>query len=384
MSRPTLRDIARVLGCSKNTVSLALRGSPEIPLGTQERVKKAAQRLGYQPNAVVSHLMAQLRASRTTRLQAKLALVNANRDAQAFRTHPTVPIYVDGCEARAARLGYSFDRFWLHDPTLNAARWLRILHSRGIKGIILVGLMDTPRLPEENRKVWEQFPCVVTGVRTREPALSFCCVDHHHLALTAFERALALGYRRPGLVLDEVIDALVERRFSAGYLTGQRILLPKAQHLPVFSGAQGTTEPAGFREWLEREQPDVVFTLYNNVVNWLKAAGRRVPEDIGIVQLEWRARHPEIAGMNQHNFVTGEAAVDMVVNQIHNNETGVQEFPRATLIGATWMDGPSVRSGPEAWPTKPLAHVPASGPDESGSKPAGRTRGTGSRRRARR
>jgi LacI family transcriptional regulator len=47
--------------------------------------------------------------------------------------------------------------------------------------------------------------------------------------------------------------------------------------------------------------------------------------------------------MNQHNFVTGEAAVDMVVSQIHNNETGVQEFPRATLIGATWVDGPSVR-----------------------------------------
>ena len=37
-------------------------------------------------------------------------------------------------------------------------------------------------------------------------------------------------------------------------------------------------------------------------------------------------------GMNQHNFVTGEAAVDMIVSQIHNNETGVQEFPRATLI----------------------------------------------------
>jgi hypothetical protein len=33
----------------------------------------------------------------------------------------------------------------------------------------------------------------------------------------------------------------------------------------------------------------------------------------------------------------------MVVSQIHNNEVGVQEFPRATLIGATWMDGKSVR-----------------------------------------
>jgi LacI family transcriptional regulator len=91
-----------------------------------------------------------------------------------------------------------------------------------------------------------------------------------------------------------------------------------------------------------------VFTLYNSVIGWLKAAGRRIPEDIGVIQLEWRASRPDIAGMNQHNRVTGEAAVDMVVSQIHRNEAGVQEFPRATLIGATWVDGPSVRR--QEWP----------------------------------
>ena len=32
-----------------------------------------------------------------------------------------------------------------------------------------------------------------------------------------------------------------------------------------------------------------------------------MPEDIGVIQLEWRAPRPEIAGMNQHNLVTGES-----------------------------------------------------------------------------
>lgn len=341
--RPTLKDIAQRVELSKNTVSLALRGDAQIPEVTRERIRKAASELGYRPNAVVSHLMAQLRASRTTRLHAKLALVNANLDPHAFRSHPTVPTYVEGCESRAAKLGYSFDRFWLHDPTLNAARWLRILHTRGIKGLILVGLMDTNHLPAGLAPVWQQLPTVVTGVRTREPALSFCSVDHHNLALAAFERALALGYRRPGLVLDDVIDALVERRFSAGYLAAQRAL-PRSRRVPIFGDvARAGKEPALFQAWLDRHRPDVVFTLYNNVLAWLQAAGRRVPGDVGVIQLEWRATRPEIAGMNQHNFVTGEAAVDMVVSQIHNNETGVQEFPRATLIGATWVDGSSVR-----------------------------------------
>jgi LacI family transcriptional regulator len=341
MPRTTLKDIALEMGYSKNTISLGLRGSTQIPPATRKRIAAVAERLGYRPNAVVSQLMAQLRSARTSRLQAKIALVNANLDPRALQDHPTIPIYVEGCERRAASLGYDFDRFWLHDPELTSERLLRILTARGIKGMILVGLMDTNHLPEKLASIWGKLPCVVTGVRTREPALSYCCVDHYNLALIAFERALALGYRRPGLVLDDVIDSLVERRFSAGYLTGQR-MLPKSQQMPVFSGVTGPDRAEKFRSWLARHKPDVVFTLYNSVVGWLKAAGRRIPEDVGVIQLEWRSSRPEIAGMHQHNLVAGEAAVDMVVSQIHNNEVGVQEFPRATLIGATWVDGASV------------------------------------------
>jgi LacI family transcriptional regulator len=359
MPNPTLKDIARAVGYSKNTVSLALRGDPQIPEPTRARIRQAADKLGYRPNPVVSHLMAQLGASRITRLRAKLALVNANRDPEAFRSHPTIPTYVEGCESRAAKLGYSFDRFWLHDPGLTATRWLRILQTRGIKGLVLVGLMDTNRLPTACTPVWEQLPTVVTGVRTRDPALSFCSVDHHNLALLAFERALALGYRRPGLVIDDVIDELVERRFSAGYFTGQRAL-PRDAHIPLFSAlGRAEKDPAVFRAWLDRHRPDVVFTLYNKVITWLKAAGRRVPDDVGVIQLEWRASRPEVAGMNQHNFVTGEAAVDMVVSQIHNNETGIHEFPRATLIGASWVDGASVRAQPGARTERSITPAPA-------------------------
>jgi LacI family transcriptional regulator len=353
MPRPTLRDIAKEMGYSKNTISLGLRGSPQIPLATRKRIIAVAERLGYRPNAVVSQLMAQLRSARTSRLQAKLALVNANLDPAAFQNHPTIPIYVEGCERRAASLGYDFDRFWLHDPELTADRWIRILTARGIKGVVLVGLMDTNHLPSKLQAVWERLPCVVTGVRTRDPALSYCCVDHYNLALIAFERALELGYRRPGLVLDDVIDSLVERRFSAGYLTGQR-MLPKAQQIPVFSEVNGAERAEMFKVWIARHKPDVVFTLYNSVIGWIKTVGKKIPEDIGVIQLEWRSSRPGIAGMHQHNLVTGEAAVDMVVSQIHNNECGVQEFPRATLIGATWVEGPTVRdrAAPEAKPQR--------------------------------
>ena len=338
----TLSVIAAHVGCSKNTVSLALRSDPQIPASTREIIRKAADKLGYTPNAVVSHLMAQLRSSQTTRFQAKLALINAHRDPAAFRTHATIPAYVQGCEQRALKLGYSFDHFWLHDPKLKAESWIRILRARGIKGIIIVGMMDQNHLPPHLRPVWENFPCVVTGVRTRDPALSFSCVDHHNLTVRAFEQALALGYRRPALVIDERIDRLVEGRFSGAMLSAQQAL-PASQRIPAFTQIDlARTERDLFFRWFDEHKPDVLLSLYNVVFPWLKEHGLRVPQDVGVIQLEWRESHAEISGMNQHNDTVGEAAVDMVVGQIHRSETGIPLFPRATLIGASWVEGQSL------------------------------------------
>ncbi len=78
----------------------------------------------------------------------------------------------------------------------------------------------------------------------------------------------------------------------------------------------------------------------------------RVPEDIGLIQLERRSDDPDWAGMDQHNDLTGEAAVDMVVSLLHNNEIGIPAFPRATLIEASWVSGRTVRAAPEVAPRR--------------------------------
>lgn len=343
MSRVTMATIARELGVSKNTVSLALRHDPQIPAATRERVQAAAKRLGYSLHPVVSHLMAQLRQSQAGTPHHTLALLNANRDKDAFRTHPTLPPYVEGVRRRAALQGYGVDTFWLHDPQLDGARLNRILRARGIRGVVVVGMMDENRLPERFAATWREHACVVTGLRTHEPTLSFCCVDHHALVLQAVERVLALGYRRPGLVIDGRIDRLVECRFSSGMWVGQQAL-PEAQRVPAFLEIDAArAAPELFHGWLERERPDVVFTLYNVVRRWIDARGLRVPRDIGLVQLERRIDPRDWAGMDQHNDRTGEAAVDMVISLLHSQEIGVPENPRATLVGASWVEGSTVR-----------------------------------------
>ncbi len=343
MARVTMSTVAARAGVSKNTVSLALRHDPQIPAATRERVERAAREVGYTRNPVVAQLMTELRKTHPGGRSRTLALLNANLDRQAFTRHPTVPAYVEGCRRRAAFHGYDLDEFWLHDPALYGEQLNRVLRARGVAGLVVVGLMKENRLPPRFGVTWQRHSVVVTGVRTREPTLSFACVDHHALVLEAMERARALGYRRPALVLERAIDRLVDGRFSSGFWTGQEPL-PAADRVPGFDAVEAARDtPESFHAWFREWRPDVIFTLHTVVREWLESFGLKVPRDLGLIQLERRRGCADWSGMEQHNDLTGEAAVDMLVSMLHNDEPGVPAFPRATLVGASWVDGATTR-----------------------------------------
>jgi LacI family transcriptional regulator len=204
-------------------------------------------------------------------------------------------------------------------------------------------MMRRNSLPQRFQKIWENHACVITGVRTQDPALSFACADHHDLARRAVMNALRLGYRRPALVLDADIEYLIDGRFSAGVYIAQR-QLPAASRLQPFLYVKNSSQDpeALFRNWYGKERPDVILTLYHTVAAWVKNLGLRVPDDLGLIQLEWRQDHAHWAGMNQHNEQVGEAVVDMLVSMIHNGDRGIPPFPRATMIGSNWVDGMTV------------------------------------------
>lgn len=342
-----MAEVAKAAGVSKNTVSLALRGSPRISEETRLRVEQVARGMGYRLNPTVAHLMAELRQNRSPGFQATLAMINAHDSRDAFSNHPTIPAYVAGCRQRAEQLGYQLDEFWMQEPNMPVARWQSIFRARNIRGVIIVGLMKQNRLPGHLVPLWEEFPSVVTGVRTREPALSFACSDHHSLALMAFEKAIAMGYKRPGLVLDGVIDELVEGRFTAGFLTGQSRLLSERQRIRPFHAVEAARgDRTVFARWFQKSRPDVIFTLYHEVKRWIQEMGLSVPRDVGLIQYEWRADHGSWAGMDQRNDLVGAAALDMLVSLVHHNERGIPEHPRATVIGSQWIDGATVGAVP--------------------------------------
>jgi LacI family transcriptional regulator len=342
---PSLSDIAALTGLTKSAVSLALRHDPRIPKATRQRVEKAAKRIGYRRNAVVAHLMSQLRIGEQRGERATIALLNLNEDPSAFRSHPTIPAYVRGCRSRAAALGYILDEINEPATSLDGKRLLRILQARGLRGCILTGLMKSNRLPANLTPLWNALPCVITGVRTEDPRLPFACADHHAVAQLALSRILASGRRRPALVLEHGIDELVQGRFTAGFLIAQREL-PARDRVPPFYHRGGDSKPSPeFVSWWKRHRPDAILTLYHVVEEWLKALGVKVPEITALVQLEARPERSDWAGVDQHNDRTGAAAVDLLVQMIHAGETALSTSPRAMLIEPSWIEGSTLPTG---------------------------------------
>lgn len=68
----TVRDIAAEEGVSAAAVSLALRNSGQVSEGLRERVREAAERMGYRPNPLLAAYQAQVRALKPVKFQASI------------------------------------------------------------------------------------------------------------------------------------------------------------------------------------------------------------------------------------------------------------------------------------------------------------------------
>jgi LacI family transcriptional regulator len=353
MPNPTIREVARAAGVAPATASLALRNHPRLRKSTCEKVQRVAQELGYKPNAVVSNLLAQLRVSRTPKYQATLALINPSENPNILAEIHTFREWVRGMRERATQLGYGVNEFWLNEKGVPARRLAGIFRAQNIRGVIVAASLGDGTLPTGFDEIQANFACVVLGTRSIRPALHLACDDQFATVRMACERAVALGYRRPALVMCEDVDELVGGRFSGGFLSAQNSVAAKERVPPFYYRSRlnvplttkvGTSEMLRrFKQWYERQRPDVILCIHPEVREWLAQLGATAPRDVGLIHLDRNEEFHGWAGMRQNNDLIGAAGVDILVGQLHRNELGVPSFPKCIMVESTWVDGNTVR-----------------------------------------
>lgn len=334
---PTVRELARLAKCSQTTVSLALRNHPKISLATRNRIQALAKENGYTRDALVSSLMTQLRSSRRNRSVEKLALISWWDAPGAWRKDERGKELHAGIQERVAKLGYDIEEFWAAQHGLTAARLGRILHARGIRGVILLSKIQPRGRASLN---WDLFSAATTNYTIVRPNLHRATHSHFQGAVLALRSLRHRGYRRVGYINTLESEDRVNDGWLGGYLAHECRVYRGLAVPPLLMKDWNKVELA---DWMERYRPDAVIGNGLAPYEALQAIGLKMPEDVAYASLDCLPSEVGFAGINQMRREVGRTVVDLVVEQLETNEHGVPVRPKTVMVDGVWQDGDSVR-----------------------------------------
>ena len=305
---------------------------------TRAKVMKVARELGYRRNPLAGALMSEMRRSRAGTFRGVLSVLDLDgpegRPANAARYHRELS---KGATKRAEELGFKADAFAVGKGGLSLERLDTILQSRGIGGIFLLPVRETPDL---TRLDWTHFSGIYADYVIERPGLHAICPDHYRGMMTVLDRLRALGYRRPGLVLQASHDARILYRWESAYHAYQTHHDGMTRLPPLIMTAPSEKD---FGVWLRTVKCDVVLAHSPEVKTWMEAAGARVPETHGFCCLNVLNSTEPCAGLDLQPGLLGARGMELLIGQVLRNECGAPELPMTTTVPAAWVDGPTLR-----------------------------------------
>lgn len=196
--RRTLQDVADDVGLSANTVSRALRGESGVSEPTREKIRRAADRLGYVPN-----------------VHARSLVLGSRRTIGLVITNVSNPFYaelISAIELRAAEEGYHIVLFLSEEsPAREVAAAENVIQS-GLDGVIVVPV-QRPTNP------WRQvhragIPLTVVNRRLADLDVDTVATDNYAGAHAATAHVIAQGAREIVLLEEDLTITTIDQRIQ--------------------------------------------------------------------------------------------------------------------------------------------------------------------------
>jgi DNA-binding LacI/PurR family transcriptional regulator len=327
--------IAKLTGYSRSTVSRALANSPLINAKTKKTVKACAKKLGYQTNALVSVLTAQIRRSRTSPTASTLGYITSF--PLRLNAHDHWSEFYRGAKEQAAQLGYGLDPIWRREPGMTGAKLNGILRARGIRGVIITPLADAMGHITMD---FSRLAAATVGYPLAKPHIHHCSGWHLQFMSLALRRILRQGYSRIGYAIFPDADRFASFSYSSRFLL-YHSAIPAKQRIPLLVHPQSNSTPSmqQFKSWFEKHQPEVLLCTGPLVEEWMAELGIKAPRDVGYANLTLIRKDGPVSGIFERTRKVGACAVDLVVEQIRQNNLGVPEIPKSIHIEGEWVQG---------------------------------------------
>lgn len=334
--RPSLRLIAAKCGCSRNTVSLALKKDPRVVEVRARYIRKVAEQLGYRPDPTLTQVMSQI-AKKTGVKTSKLAvLVGADFDQRdPWRSNSILERFYTSMSRRMTEYGYSFDTFWLGQSRMTPVRIRQIIRHRGIEGLVVFSYASAPAVIDFD---FSGFAASVIGRGLAHPRLDAVGGNLHNDLDCVVRNAMRLGYEHLGLALPLSAATRSLHCWEAAYQFYQSRFPPRLR-VPACVFDPENLPP--LRRWIDRFRPKCVVGN-STTYDVLKRLGYPIPQEFGFATLLQEARLPGLAGIDFPLDLIASKAVDIVVERLRTHRLGLPVEPELILYEGKWRDGLSL------------------------------------------
>ena len=327
----TLQDLAKATRLSVSGASLALRNHPSIPQKTVERVRRAAQTIGYRKDIRVASLMANIRRNRVASDREVVAFVWVGISKRESVENGYFRLVYNGTKARAEISGCTLAEFWLEEPGMSQARVGSILRARGIVGVVFSPPLHGMAI--ELNWEWDNFACAVIGNTEWRPAFHRAAHHQFHSVWRTMERLCGEGFKRPAALFSRDHHERLHGAHYAAFIANHPS--PKlALELAKISPPEEFTR---LKPWSKSLDPDALIIGWYTYPAMTRQLRSLAPQARRVVTLDW---YPgvAVAGMDQCNDVIAASALDLVVAQLHQNERGIPIHPKTVLIDGVWRE----------------------------------------------
>jgi len=312
--RPTSRDVARLAGVSRTTVSYVINGTAaaHIPEETRARVHAAIVQLDYHPHE----------AARNLRSQASRVIASAMPEA----TNPHHQETAAGLETYLKRQGYSLLRAITNFDPDEERRCLQWLKQQRVDALILSASPGTT-IYDEIRALRGQGYCI-TSLGGYADSVDSVAVEDLSGERQAIEHLAALGHRRIGYIYGVADQELFSFRLD------NCLAIQREHGLPVVEEwikRCGPTQDEGYHatqtlldvgKGTDRPTALVVVNdlLASAALSALYSAGLRVPDEMSVVSFDNTPLAayavPPLSSVDSEDRLMGEHAARLTLERL--------------------------------------------------------------------
>lgn len=343
MRKIGLKALSDSLGLAEGTVSRALNGYEDIAPGTRQRVKEAAERLGYRPNSS---------ARRLARGSAEcIGYVLPWRDGHM--SDPFLAVLLDGLSAAIAARNWDLTVSSPRSPDDEIAQLDRLARSGRVNGLVISRTLV--RDPRVDRLRQLGLPFVVHGRVAGSNDYSWFDIDGRAAFRASVAHLVGLGHRRIALI-GGAVDYFFATERRAGYLDG--LCAHGLDPDPVLDVSSDMTDAGGcgaMRRLLALAQVPTAVVCLSDMVAWgaMKAihqSGRMPGRDISVIGYDGlpfgEHSNPPLTTMEQPLQEAGTKIGQMLFAQIDGDKPQNHQELWQAVLKRRETDRPPPGNGP--------------------------------------